>query len=309
VNSTALTQLIKQKAFSFGCEAVGVAKADFLAQDAPKLEQWLSQNKHGEMAYMANYFDIRLDPRKLVPGAKSVISMMFNYYPSQILAGDIKIAKYAYGKDYHKVIKKKINALLDELRAEVGDFTARSFVDSAPVMERSWAVKAGLGWMGKNTLLINKQKGSFYFLAEIITDLALEIDFPFKTDHCGTCTACIDACPTNALDTPFELDASKCISYFTIELKDSLPKEMKGNFENWAFGCDICQDVCPWNRKSVPHSIIDFEPNETLVALSSKEYQDISVETFDKAFMGSAVKRTKFEGFSRNLSFLKLKAE
>ncbi len=304
MNKNQLTALIKTKAQEFGFDNVGVSKAEFLEDEAPKLEHWLNQNHHGQMAYMANHFDMRLDPTKLVEGSKSVISLMLNYFPEQQLQGNIKIAKYAYGLDYHVVIKKKIAHLLEELKQEVGDFYARAFVDSAPVMERVWATKGGLGWMGKNTLLLNKHKGSFYFLAEIICDLELEYDAPV-TDHCGTCTACIDACPTDALVAPYALDASKCISYYTIELKDNLPSEMKNKFQNWAFGCDICQDVCPWNRKSSAQKTPEFNPNSSLIEVSKKDFESISLEVFQETFKGSAVKRTKYEGFVRNLNYLK----
>jgi epoxyqueuosine reductase len=304
VDKKLLTVLFRQKAQALGFEAVGFAKAEFLEEDAPKLENWLNQNRHGQMAYMANHFDIRLDPRKLVDGAKTVVSLLMNYYPENELEGNLKIAKYAYGKDYHKVIKKKLVFLINDLKNEIGDFNARAFVDSAPIMERSWAVKSGLGWMGKNTLLLGKHRGSFHFLAEIVTDLEFEYDVPV-TDHCGTCTACIDACPTDAITEPYQLDASKCISYFTIELKDNLPEEFKGKFQNWVFGCDICQDVCPWNSKSKSHSIIDFLPNEDLKNVSKNDFQEITLETFDKVFTGSAVKRTKYEGFVRNILFEK----
>lgn len=299
-----LTELLKSKANALGFDAVGISKAGFLEEEAPRLEAWLNDNYQGEMSYMANHFDMRLDPRLLVEGSKSVVSLLFNYFPEQELDGSIKIAKYAYGKDYHKVIKKKLKTLMLELKEEIGDFSGRAFIDSAPVMERNWAAKSGLGWIGKNTLLLNKHKGSFFFLAEFITDLQFEYDDPV-TDHCGSCTACIDACPTDALIDPYKLDASKCISYFTIELKDNLPQEMKGKFLDWAFGCDICQDVCPWNSKSTPHKEELFLPNEGLKELSKRDFEEITLDVFDEVFQGSPVKRTKFEGFVRNLDFLK----
>ena len=299
-----LSKLIKDKAIQHGFDQVGISKADFLSEEAPKLEQWLKANQHGQMSYMANHFDKRLDPRKLVEGSKSVISLSLNYFPEEELEGNIKIAKYAYGKDYHKIIKKKLKHLVLELQTEIGDFNGRAFVDSAPVMERSWAAKSGLGWIGKNTLLLNKHKGSFFFLAELILDLDLTPDTPV-TDHCGSCTACIDACPTDALIAPYELNASQCISYFTIELKEQIPSDVKGKFENWAFGCDICQDVCPWNSKSTPHTTEKLNPNEYLNDLSKTDFQEITQHVFEKVFEGSPIKRTKYEGFARNLNFLK----
>lgn len=303
MNKTQLTKLIKDKAIALDFEQIGISKAGFLEEEAPRLEDWLNKKHQGKMSYMENYFDLRLDPTKLVEGSKSVISLVLNYYPEDILVGDVSIAKYAYGKDYHKVIKKKVNALLIDLKTEIGDFNARAFTDSAPIMERQWAAKSGLGWLGKNTLLINKRKGSFYFLAEIICDLELDYDVPVN-DHCGTCTACLDACPTDALLKPYELDASKCISYLTIELKDNLPSEFKGKFGNWAFGCDICQDVCPWNRKSKPNTTLEFQPNDAFKEAYQNDFKEITIEAFDKVFSGSAVKRTKYEGFVRNLDFL-----
>lgn len=256
------------------------------------------------MSYLSNHFDKRLDPRLLVDGAKSVISLTYNYYPEAELDGRIKIAKYAYGKDYHRVIKKKLKHLVRELKEVIGDFNGRAFTDSAPVMERQWAAKSGLGWQGKNTLLINKYHGSFFFLAELIIDLELDYDPP-TTDHCGSCTACIDACPTEALIKPYEMDGSKCISYYTIELKEKIPTEVKGKFDNWAFGCDICQDVCPWNNKAKPHQEPHFAPSEGLKEYSTKDFDEITHEVFQKIFESSPVKRTGYEGFLRNLSFLK----
>ncbi|MFT5616897.1 MAG: epoxyqueuosine reductase [Arenicella sp.] len=301
------TQLVKQKAKELGFDFCGVSKAEFLKEEAPRLENWLNQNHHGKMGYMENHFDKRLDPTLLVPGAKSVISLMLNYYPEKDLAEDsesYKIAKYAYGEDYHYVIKWKLKELLKQLKAEIGDIDGRVFVDSAPVMERSWAEKSGLGWIGKHTLLINKGAGSFYFLAEIISDLELEPDGPIK-DYCGTCTRCIDACPTDAILAPQQLDGSKCISYFTIELKDEIPAEVEGKFKDWAFGCDICQDVCPWNRFSKPHQTPELHPHPELENMSKSDWEEITEEVFRELFRKSPVKRTKLAGLKRNIKFVK----
>lgn len=300
------TNLVKATAKQLGFDFCGISKAEFLAEDAPKLEAWLKQGAHGKMSYMANHFDMRLDPTKLVPGAKSVVSLLYNYYPEKDLSEDnpkhSKIAKYAYGQDYHFTVKDKLKTFLQTLREEIGEVEGRVFVDSAPVMERQWAEKSGLGWIGKHTLLINKDQGSFFFLAELIIDLELEPDGPIK-DYCGTCTKCVDACPTDAI-TPYQLDASKCISYLTIELKDSIPEEFRNKMEGWAFGCDICQDVCPWNRFSKKHNEPSFSPKTELVELFNNNWQDLTEEVFRKTFKGSAVKRTKFEGLKRNLKFL-----
>lgn len=301
------SELIKSLAKAQGFDFCGIAKAEFLEEEAPRLESWLNRNLNGKMAYMANHFDKRLDPSQLVPGAKSVVSLLYNYYPKQDLQKEHpdapKLAKYAYGKDYHHVIKEKLRRLITTIQKEIGEVEGRVFVDSAPVMERQWAQKAGLGWTGKNTLLINKGAGSYFFLAELIIDLPLEPDGPIK-DYCGTCTRCIDACPTDAL-TPYELDANKCISYLTIELKDEIPKSFKGKMENWAFGCDICQEVCPWNRFSSPHQEVAFEPSKELLELFNNNWEDLTEEVFRSAFRKSAVKRTKYEGIKRNLSFLR----
>lgn len=299
--------LIKLASKNHGFDFCGISKAEFLEEEAPRLEAWLKKGAHGKMSYMENHFDKRLDPTQLVPGAKSVVSLLYNYYPERDLAqeepGHAKLAKYAYGQDYHFIIKDKLKELVKDLQAEIGQIEGRVFVDSAPVMERQWAEKSGLGWVGKNTLLITKTQGSFFFLAELIIDLELEPDGPIK-DYCGTCTRCIDACPTDAI-TPYELDASKCISYLTIELKDSIPEEFKGQMENWAFGCDICQDVCPWNRFSKPHNEEAFTPSKELLELFNNNWQDLTEEVFGRAFRKSAVKRTKLEGLKRNLEFLK----
>ena len=299
------TQIIKTKAKELGFESCGIAKAEFLEDVAPKLEEWLRTNQHGQMAYMANHFDMRLDPTLLVPGAKSVISLTYNYYPCKDLAknGSYKLAKYAYGKDYHFVLKDKLKELFSVIKEEVGAIEGRVFVDSAPVMERQWAARSGLGWLGKNSLLLNKQRGSFFFLAEIILDLELEYDTPV-TNHCGTCTKCIDACPTKAISEDGVVNASQCISYFTIELKDELPHSVKGKFEDWMFGCDICQDVCPWNRFSVAHSEPRFEPHPELDQITRHDWQELTEEVFSKLFKKSAVKRTKYMGLKRNINFI-----
>jgi epoxyqueuosine reductase len=299
------TVLIKTEAKRLGFLSCGISKAEFLEKEAPRLENWLNKNQHGEMSYMENHFDKRLNPTLLVDDAKSVISLLLNYYPSEKQNEEaFKISKYAYGQDYHFVIKEKLNQLLQFIQTEIGEVSGRAFVDSAPVLDKAWAAKSGLGWIGKHSNLITQQVGSFYFIAELIVDLNLEYDFA-TTDHCGTCTACIDACPTQAIVEPYVVDGSKCISYFTIELKDNLPQEMKGKFDDWAFGCDICQDVCPWNRFSKPHAEPLFNPNQEILNFSKKDWEEITKETFSKVFKNSAVKRTKFEGFKRNIAFLK----
>lgn len=296
---------IKEKAAALGFISCGISKAEFLEQEAPRLEQWLNSNRHGQMTYMENHFDKRLDPRLLVDGAKSVISLLLNYYPSEVQNPDsYKISKYAYGEDYHFVIKDKLKQLLAFIQEEIGEVNGRAFVDSAPVLDKAWAAKSGLGWVGKNANLITQKVGSFYFIAELIVDIELEYDTP-TTDHCGTCTKCIDACPTDAIVSPYVVDGSKCISYFTIELKDNLPEEMKGKFNDWMFGCDVCQDVCPWNRFSKPHQEPLFIPKPELLEFSKRDWQEITKETFNKVFKNSAVKRTKFEGLMRNIDFLK----
>lgn len=300
-------QLIKSTAAQLGFDFCGIAKAEFLEAEAPRLEEWLNRNYQGKMAYLANHFDKRLDPTKLVPGAKTVVSLVYNYYPEKKLPenpDDIKLAKYAYGEDYHVVIKEKLKTLLEILREKIGEIEGRAFVDSAPVMERQWAQKAGLGWIGKNSLLLNREMGSFFFLAELIIDLEVEPDAPLAKDYCGTCTACIDACPTDAIVQPGVVDGSRCISYLTIELKDAIPDEFLGKMENWAFGCDICQDVCPWNRFSRPHQEPAFGPHPELQGFSKKDWIEMTEETFQKVFKKSAVKRTKFAGLKRNLQFI-----
>ncbi|MFD2035863.1 tRNA epoxyqueuosine(34) reductase QueG [Belliella marina] len=301
-------QIIKTQAKNLGFEFCGISKAGFLEEEAPRLEAWLNQNYHGQMGYLANNFDKRLDPTKLVEGAKTVVSLIYNYAPPKKITTnpkDYKIAKYAYGKDYHFVIKDKLKDLLQKLNEEIGEIGGRAFVDSAPVMERQWAKKSGLGWTGKNSLLLNRQMGSFFFIAELIIDLEVSPDTPMTKDYCGSCTKCIDACPTDAIVQPGVVDGSKCISYFTIELKDQIPTEVKGKFENWIFGCDICQDVCPWNRFSKPHQEPDFLPHPELEGFSGKDWEEITQETFNKVFQKSAVKRTKLEGLKRNIAFLK----
>jgi epoxyqueuosine reductase len=299
------TTLIKQHAKRLGFEYCGISKADFLEEEAPRLEKWLNNNMHGEMKYMENYFDKRLDPRLLVDGAKSVVSLLLNYYPEKEQNPDApKISKYAYGSDYHFVIKEKCKTLIDVLKEEIGDVNGRCFVDSAPVMDKAWAKKSGLGWVGKNSNLITKSSGSFFFIAELIIDVELEYDGPVK-DYCGTCTRCIDACPTDAIVAPYIVDGSKCISYFTIELKENIPTDYKNKFDNWAFGCDVCQDVCPWNRFSKPHTEPLFNNNSDLLDWDAKQWQDITQEVFSKVFKNSAVKRTGFKGLKRNVDFLK----
>jgi epoxyqueuosine reductase len=298
-------QTIKTEAKRLGFLSCGISKAEFLEEDAPRLEKWLNKNMHGEMGYMANHFDKRLDPTKLVEGSKSVISLVLNYYPSEKQNSDsFKISKYAYGTDYHFVIKDKLKQLLKFIQEEIGEVEGRAFVDSAPVLDKAWAAKSGLGWIGKHSNLLTKEVGSFYFIAELIVDLELEYDTPV-TDHCGTCTACIDACPTQAIVEPYVVDGSKCISYFTIELKNEIPNEFKGQFDDWMFGCDVCQDVCPWNRFSKPHSEPLFNPNPELLSMSKKEWEEITEDIFKKVFQKSAVKRTKFSGLKRNIEFLK----
>lgn len=304
-NKEKYSQLIKAESKRLGFLSCGISKAEFLEEEAPRLENWLSNNYHGQMNYMENHFDKRLNPTLLVDDAKSVVSLLLNYYPSEIQNEEsYKISKYAYGQDYHFVIKEKLKELLHFIQTEIGDVSGRAFVDSAPVLDKAWAAKSGLGWIGKNSNLITQKVGSFYFIAELIVDLDLEYDYA-TTDHCGTCNACIDACPTEAIVAPYQVDGSKCISYFTIELKDNLPQEMKSKFDDWMFGCDVCQDVCPWNRFSQSHNEPLFNPNPELLSFSKKDWEEITKETFDKVFKNSAVKRTKLEGLKRNVTFLK----
>jgi len=300
------TQFIKEKAIELGFSACGIAKADYLSDQAEKLDHWLSQNLHGEMGYMANHYDMRLDPRLLVPGAKSVISLAYNYYTTAQQTDETapKISMYAFGKDYHTVVKEKLKQLLNVMREQIGDIDGRCFVDSAPVMERVWAERSGIGWIGKNTLLLTKAKGSYFFLAEIICDVELIPDGPV-TNYCGHCTKCIDACPTEAIYAPYQLDATKCISYLTIELKAAqLPTGMKGKMNGWMYGCDICQQVCPINARAKPHTEQQFQPKEELLHKSKEEWEDITEEVFKSLFEQSAVKRTRFQGLKRNILFL-----
>ena len=297
--------LIKNEAKRLGFSYCGFSKANFLEDEAPRLERWLNEKKHGEMSYMANHFDKRLDPRLLVEDAKTVVSLLLNYYTDEKQNSNApKISKYAYGEDYHFVIKDKLKLLLQFIQEEIGEVNGRVFVDSAPVMDKAWAVRSGLGWMGKNTNLINKKQGSFFFIAELIIDLELEVDLPVL-DHCGTCTACIDACPTQAIVAPYEVDGSKCISYYTIELKDSIPNEMKDKIDDWIFGCDVCQDVCPWNKFSNPHKEKRFNPHPDLLDMNKSDWQELTEDTFKKVFKKSPVKRAKFAGLKRNIDFLK----
>ncbi len=304
-NKSKYTAFIKSEAKRLGFLSCGISKSGFLEEEAPRLEKWLNQNQHGQMSYMENHFDKRLNPNLLVEDAKSVVSLLLNYFPSETQIEDTyKISKYAYGQDYHFVIKEKLKELLYSIQENSGEVSGRAFVDSAPVLDKAWAAKSGLGWMGKNSNLITKSIGSFYFIAELIIDLELDYDNA-TTDHCGTCTACIDACPTEAIAAPYVVDGSKCISYFTIELKDNIPNEMKGKFDDWAFGCDICQDVCPWNKFSKQHNEPLFNPNPELLSMSKKDWEEITAETFQKVFRNSALNRTKLEGLKRNINFLK----
>jgi epoxyqueuosine reductase len=305
-NSYGYSKLIKDEALKLGFLFCGISRAEFLEEEAPRLESWLKNGFHGEMQYMENHFDKRLDPRKLVDGARSVISLGLNYY-TDLGQEDIqapRISKYAYGNDYHTVIKDKLRLLIKIIREKIGEVNGRAFVDSAPVLDKAWAKKAGLGWVGKNTNLINKETGSFFFLAELITDLELEYDIMPSADHCGSCTRCIDACPTDAIIAPYIVDGSRCISYLTIELKNEIPKEFQGKMDNWVFGCDICQDICPWNKFSVLHNEPAFQPDEVL-KISKRDWEEITEETFKRVFKNSAVKRTKFSGLKRNIEFLK----
>lgn len=298
------TALIKQKAQDLGFSFCGISRATFLEEEAPRLEQWLKNGYHGEMTYMENNFDKRLDPRLLVEGAKSVVSLLLNYYPTEFQnEHSYKISKYAYGEDYHFVIKDKLKDLMHHIHDEIGEVDGRVFVDSAPVLDKAWAAKSGLGWVGKNNNLINKGNGSFFFVAELIIDLELEYDSA-TTNHCGTCTACIDACPTQAIESPYVVNGSKCISYLTIELKDEIPNQFKNQLDNWMYGCDICQDVCPWNRFSKPHNEPLFNPNPKLINYNKNDWKDLTQEVFQEIFKKSAVKRAKYIGLMRNIAFL-----
>ena len=300
----AYTQFIKQEAKRLQFDYCGISKAQFLNEEAPRLEKWLHDNKHGQMQYMENYFDKRLNPTLLVDGAKSVISLLYNYYPTKTQTTNApKISKYAYGNDYHEVIKTKLHEFLYTLKQKIGNINGRAFVDSAPVMDKVWAAKSGLGWVGKNTNLINKNNGSFFFIAELIIDVDLEYDTAIP-DYCGTCTRCIDACPTEAITEPYVVDGSKCISYLTIELKNEIPHAFKTKMDNWAFGCDVCQDVCPWNRFSTATTEPLFSNSTNLLNFTEVEWKDITEETFNVIFKHSAVKRTKYAGLKRNLKFI-----
>ncbi|MEA3427343.1 MAG: tRNA epoxyqueuosine(34) reductase QueG [Bacteroidota bacterium] len=300
------TRIVKEAAHQLGFSYCGIARAEQLDEDARRLEAWLRQGMHGSMRYMENHFDLRIDPRKLVPGAKSVITLLQNYYPEQKQETGIpKIAKYAYGQDYHDVIRAKLHSFLAQINGSIGEIQGRGFVDSAPVLERTWAVKSGAGWIGKNGNLINKQTGSFYFIATLIVDIALQYDDPLAKDFCGSCRKCIEACPTEAIGNNKVIDGSKCISYFTIELKDALiPEQMKGKFDNWLFGCDVCQDICPWNRFSKAHSEPAFTPIPEILNLGTREWEALSEDAFARIFKGSPIKRTKYKGIKRNLSFI-----
>jgi epoxyqueuosine reductase len=307
LNKSTYSQFIKSEAQKLGFMFCGISEAGFLEQEAPRLESWLSNNYHGEMKYMENHFDKRLDPRKLVDGARSVISLALNYYTDQQQTDPEapRISKYAYGTDYHFVIKDKLKLLMGSIRENIGEVDGRAFVDSAPVLDKAWAKKAGFGWIGKNANLLNKQSGSFFFLAELIVDLELEFDQPMTQDYCGTCTRCIDACPTDAIVAPYVVDGSRCISYLTIELKNELPSEFKGKIDNWMFGCDVCQDVCPWNSFSVINTEPAFQPAPRLLQMSRQDWEEITTEVFNKLFQKSAIKRTKFSGLKRNIEFIK----
>lgn len=300
------SSVFRTLALELGFTAVAFSKAEHMNEEARRLDKWLNQGSHGEMQYMENHFDLRIDPTKLVAGAKSVVSLTFNYY-TDIEQEDRqapRISKYAFGRDYHKVIKKKLKILITRAREEIGDFQGRAFVDSAPVMERDWAVRSGLGWMGKNTLLIDPKKGSYFFLAEIICDLEFEYNHPIK-DYCGTCTRCIEACPTDAFSkNGYQLNARKCISYLTIELKSKIPEVFKEKMANYIFGCDICQQVCPWNRFSTSHQEPDFLPKDKMIKMKKSEWLELTEEVFEILFQGSAVKRTKFAGLKRNIEFI-----
>ncbi len=302
------THIVKLAAKELGFDYCGIAKAALLSDDAKRLEKWLSKGMHGTMQYMENHFDLRIDPQKLFPGAKSVITLLKNYYPSEVQELHApKIAKYAWGEDYHDVIRQQLRQLLLILETKIGQINGRGFVDSAPVLERTWALKSGLGWIGKNGNLINQKNGSFFFIATLVVDVELNYDDPIAKDYCGTCTKCIDHCPTDAIQENKVIDGSKCISYFTIELKDALiPSNMKGKFNDWMFGCDICQDVCPWNRFSAPHQEPLFDPIPEILHMSNREWLELSKEKFDTVFKHSPLKRSKFTGITRNLKFIQV---
>ena len=307
MNTYTNTEDVKRWAAELGFDACGVARAGKLDHDARRLENWLAMGMHAGMKYMENHFDLRIDPTRLVPGARSVITLLLNYYPpqQQVDTADVKISKYAYGNDYHEVIRAKLKLLLEQMRNKFGDVQGRGFVDSAPVLERAWATRSGLGWLGKNGNLLTRTGGSFFFIATLIVDIELKYEDPYAKDYCGTCTRCIDACPTGAISENKVVNGSKCISYFTIELKDQLiPAEMKGKFDNWMFGCDTCQDVCPWNRFSKPHHEAGFAPLPEILEYSAKDWQALTEKSFKKIFRLSPLKRAKLSGIHRNLSFL-----
>lgn len=305
-NTTDRTNFIKATASALGFSFCGISKAEFLHEEAPRLEAWLARGHQGRMQYLENFFDKRLDPTLLVPGARSIVTLLYNYYPEKEIGeqSDFKVARYAYGEDYHFVIKEKLKDFMERISGRIGHVEGRAFVDSAPVMERAWAKKSGVGWVGKNSLLLTREAGSFFFLAELIIDLELEYDGPVR-DYCGTCTACLDACPTDAITEPYVVDGSKCISYFTIELKEEIPADYKGKFENWIFGCDICQEVCPWNRFAKPHQEPRFAPSDDLKKFTTDDWKEMTEDVFKKVFKTSPVKRTKFEGLKRNIGFVK----
>jgi len=307
--TTKHTNAFRAEAQRLGFSFVGIAKAERLDKEARRLEEWLNLGHHGQMQYMENHFEKRVDPRKLVPGAKTVVTLLYNYFPEEEQHDPEapKLARYAYGKDYHFVLKPKLKTLLQWMQEHIGEVNGRCFVDSAPVMEREWAKRSGVGWQGKNTLIINPKAGSYFFLAMLIVDCELQSDQPIK-DYCGTCTRCIEACPTDAISPEgYFLDASKCISYLTIELREEIPDEFEGKMENWMFGCDICQEVCPWNRFSKAHEEPAFEPHPDLLDMTKAEWEELTEETFRKVFKKSAVKRTKYEGLKRNINFLQRK--
>ena len=297
------SDFIKNKSIELGFISCGISKSAFLENEIGRFESWLKNNYHGQMSYMERNFDKRMDTRKLVDGSKSVISLLFNYCPSkEINNNSFKISKYAYGNDYHFIIKDKLKTLLSSMRNEIGEIDGRVFVDSAPIMEKAWAKKSGLGWIGKNTNLISKKTGSFFFIAEIIVDLELEYDNEV-TDHCGSCTACLDACPTDALYEPYKIDASKCISYFTIELKEQFPNDLKKDFNDWIFGCDICQDVCPWNKFSIPNKEPLLNPKNEINQYSKKDWLELTDEVFKVVFKETSLERTRFKGLKRNIQY------
>jgi len=303
------TQLIKKKSQKLGFTYCGIAEATELTEDARKLEKWLNAHHHGTMYYMSNHFEKRIDPRILVPGAKSVVTLLFNYHQKNVSQSDYRIAQYALGHDYHFVLKNKLSQLIHELQEEIGAFTARIFTDSAPILEKAWAQRSGTGWIGKNTMLINKQSGSFFFLAEIICDLPLIPDHPLAKDYCGTCTACIDACPTNAIQENKYLAANQCISYYTIEHKGDIPIDAKDKYQNWIFGCDICQEVCPWNRFAQATTEPLLQSKNEISAMNNTDWEEITDEIFKRLFKESPVLRTKWKGLKRNIEFIKVKKQ